>query len=100
LPEQRKPVDPSAPLYLEESAMSIPSVALANAAREVLHMGDLVESMLRQSMTALMTDDRKSVPEISRMDNLVHRLDEAIKLYRRNLRAKALMTRTGNAPWK
>jgi hypothetical protein len=33
----------------------------------------------RQSMRALMTDDRKLVSDISRMDNTVDKLDEAIK---------------------
>jgi phosphate:Na+ symporter len=37
--------------------------------------------MLRQSITALLTDDRKLVAEIERMDNSVDRLHEAIKLY-------------------
>ena len=81
LPRQAKPNDPSTPLYLEASALETPSVALACAARETLHAGDIVETMLRQSITALMSDDRKLVAEICRMDNAVDKLDEAIKLY-------------------
>jgi phosphate:Na+ symporter len=37
--------------------------------------------MLRQTMTALMTNDRKLVGQVSKMDNAVDRLHEAIKLY-------------------
>jgi len=44
-------------------------------------MGDVIEVMLRQVMVALMTNDRALVSEVSRMDNTVDRLDEAIKLY-------------------
>ena len=44
-------------------------------------MGDIVEVMLRQVMTALMTNDRALASEVSRMDNAVDKLDEAIKLY-------------------
>jgi phosphate:Na+ symporter len=44
-------------------------------------MGDVVEVMLRQVMVALMTNDRALVNEVSRMDNIVDRLDEAIKIY-------------------
>ena len=44
-------------------------------------MGDIVETMLRQTMTALLTDDRKLVAEIARMDDAVDKLHEAIKLY-------------------
>jgi phosphate:Na+ symporter len=81
LPERKQATDPSAPLYLDESVINTPPLALAAAARETLHMGDLVETMLRQTMTALMTDDRKLVSDISQMDNAVDRLDEAIKFY-------------------
>jgi phosphate:Na+ symporter len=44
-------------------------------------MGDIIDSMLRRTMTALLTGDRKLVAEISRMDDRVDRLHEAIKLY-------------------
>jgi phosphate:Na+ symporter len=81
LPEQKKPTDPATPLYLDASALETPALALACATRETLHMGDIVESMLQRAMTALMTNDRKLVEEISRMDDIVDRLHEAIKLY-------------------
>ena len=90
LPELAMAADPSAPRYLDESALEAPSLALANAARETLHMGDTVEEMLRKVVTALMTNNRALVDEVSRMDNTVDNLNEAIKLYvtgltRRNL---------------
>jgi phosphate:Na+ symporter len=44
-------------------------------------MGDVVETMLQQVMIALMTNDRALAAEVSRMDNIVDRLDEAIKMY-------------------
>jgi phosphate:Na+ symporter len=96
LPEQKTKRDPAAPLYLDESALATPAVALACAARETLHMGDIVETMLRQSMTALMTDDRKLVAELSRMDNMVDRLDEAVKLYVTAITRESLDERDGH----
>jgi phosphate:Na+ symporter len=90
LPEQKKPADPALPIYLDEEALRIPSVALACASREVLHMGDVVESMLRQAMTALMNNDRKLVAEVSRIDNIADRLDEAVKLYVTRLTRESL----------
>jgi phosphate:Na+ symporter len=80
-PARAPAADASAPRHLDESALETPSLALTDAAREALHMGDIVEVMLRQVMTALMTNDRAIVAEVSRMDNAVDRLDEAIKLY-------------------
>jgi phosphate:Na+ symporter len=81
LPERKETADPARPLYLDDEALGAPSVALACAARETLHLGDLVEAMLRRSMTALLGNDRKLVGEVCRMDNTVDRLHEAIKLY-------------------
>ena len=81
LPNRVQETDPSQPRYLDESALETPSLALADAARETLHMGDIVEVMLRKVMAAMMTNDRTLVDQVSRMDNSVDNLDEAIKLY-------------------
>src|SRR5690242_4387531 len=90
LPESAKQPNPSVPLYLDEAAIRTPSVALACAARETLHMGDVIEAMLKQAMTALLGNDRKLSAEVSRMDNVVDRLDEAIKLYITKLTRESL----------
>ena len=81
LPNRVQETDPSQPRYLDESALETPSLALADAARETLHMGDLVEIMLRKVMAAMMSNDRSLVDQVSKMDNSVDNLDEAIKLY-------------------
>ena len=94
-PDPAKRAEPSAPLYLDETAIHTPSVALACAARETLHMGDVVEDMLRKAMTALMTNDRKLVSEVCRIDNIVDRLDESIKLYVTKITRESLDERDG-----
>jgi len=81
LPARPRADDPSQPRYLDETMLASPALALADAARETLRMGDVVEVMLRQVMKALMAGDRALVGEVSRMDNIVDRLDEAIRLY-------------------
>jgi phosphate:Na+ symporter len=96
LPNRAKPNDPSTPLYLDETALATPSVALVCAARETLHIGDIVETMLRRTRTALMTDDRKLVAEICRMDDAVDRLDEAVKLYVTKLTRESLNEKDGH----
>ena len=85
LPARAQADDPSAPRYLDESALDTPALALADASREALRMGDGVEVMLQKVMTALMTGNRAFVAEVCRMDNTVDKLDEAIKLYVTNL---------------
>jgi phosphate:Na+ symporter len=94
-PARKRSADPSTPRYLDESVLETPSLALADAARETLHMADLVETMLRQVMTAVMTNDRALAAEVSRMDNAVDRLDEAIKLYVTKLTRGSLDEREG-----
>src|SRR5713226_5899224 len=68
LPDRIQEADPSRPRYLDESALETPSLALADAARETLRMGDQVEIMLRKVMAAMMTNDRALVDEVSRME--------------------------------
>jgi phosphate:Na+ symporter len=58
-------------------------------------MGDFVEVMLRQVVTALLTGNRALVGEVSRMDNIVDGLDEAIKLYVTKLTRESLDEREG-----
>jgi phosphate:Na+ symporter len=81
LPDRKQPEDASAPRYLDEAALETPPIALANAARETPRMGDTVETMLRDVMTAIMTNDRKLTSEVEQRDNVVDKLTEAIKLY-------------------
>jgi len=82
--------DPHAPRYLDPAALGTPPLALSDAARETLHMGDIIERMLRNVMRALMENDRALVSEVSRLDNAVDKLDEAVKLYIAKLTAGSL----------
>ena len=95
LPERRQATDPSLPRYLDEGAIDTPSLAITNAARETLRMGDLVETMLSHVMTAIMANDRKLAGEVSKADNAVDRLTEAIKLYIAKLTRGSLDEREG-----
>jgi phosphate:Na+ symporter len=95
LPERVKEAGETGPRYLDESALETPSLALADAARETLHMGDHVEVMLRKVMAAMMTNDRALVDQVSQMDNSVDSLDEAIKLYVTKLTRGSLDEREG-----
>jgi phosphate:Na+ symporter len=95
LPKPAISLDPSNPIYLDAAVIGTPSLALTSAARETLHMGDLVETMLRQTIVALMNDDRKLVSEIERADNTVDKLHEAIKLYVTKITRESLDDREG-----
>jgi phosphate:Na+ symporter len=81
LPDNDDLESPDAPRYLDPDALDSPSMALSCATREALHMGDIVEDMLRASIPALLADDRQAVAAICRRDDAVDRLYEAITLY-------------------
>jgi phosphate:Na+ symporter len=90
LPARVDPADPSRPAYLDWAARETPSIALAGAAREALRMGDVFEAMLRGASASLDRGDRKRVSETARMDNVLDRLDTAIKEYLTSLDTDAL----------
>jgi phosphate:Na+ symporter len=96
LPEKKQITDASVPRYLDEAALETPPLALANAARETLRMGDAIETMLRDVMAAIMTNDRKLAADVSKMDNVADKLNEAIKLYVTKLTRDALDEREGH----
>ena len=95
LPDRIQETNPARPRYLDETALETPSLALADAARETLRMGDMVETMLRKVMTAMMTNDRALVDQVSKADNAVDGLDEAIRLYLTKLTRGSLDEREG-----
>jgi phosphate:Na+ symporter len=90
LPARVNTADPSQPIYLDWSARETPSIALAGAAREALRMVDVFEAMLRGALDSLNRGDRKRVTETARMDNVLDRLDTAIKEYLTSLDTDAL----------
>src|SRR5207248_5581074 len=81
LPARAVPADPSRPLYLDEAARETPVLALAGAARETLRMADVVEAMLRGAHDALDRGDRNQLARTKGLDNVLDRLNGAIKVY-------------------
>jgi len=73
--------DPGKPQYIDAAALGLPSVALADAAREVLRMVDLVENMLRTFFEALKNDDRKLLTRLAVMDDTIDALHNAVKVH-------------------
>lgn len=80
-PERADPVDPSRPLYLDPAARETPIVALGAAAREALRLADTLEAMLAGARDALSQGDRKQIGETKRLDDVLDRLNAAIKAY-------------------
>jgi phosphate:Na+ symporter len=81
LPARIAADDPSRPRYLDHGALESPPIALAAAAREALRMADTLESMLTGAADALASTDRNRIGEVRRLDDVLDRLNTAIKIY-------------------
>lgn len=72
---------PGAPLYLQPALRAEPASALGAAAREALRMADVVEQMLIGLKDALIHGNRTHIEETKRLDDILDRLNTAIKDY-------------------
>ena len=81
LPERPESEDGVRPRNLDPAALATPGLALANAVRETLRIGDLVEQMLEQFHLVLRDDDRNAGQRIRALDDDVDALYSAVKLY-------------------
>jgi len=68
------------PKHLDRSALDTPALALANASRETLRMGDVVEQML-ESFSKVVHGELRAERTVRRLDDDVDVLYTAIKLY-------------------
>ncbi|WP_434678680.1 Na/Pi cotransporter family protein [Pseudomonas sp. R1-18] len=81
LPQQSETGGPARPRHLDLAALSTPSLALANAVRETLRMGDLVENMLGSMLAVLRGTQTAVTQEVRRLNDDVEALYSGIKLY-------------------
>jgi phosphate:Na+ symporter len=81
LPARAAAADPSQPVYLNNAARETPAIALADAAREGLRMADVLQAMLRGALDAIDHGDRKQVATTKGLDDVLDRLNRAIKTY-------------------
>jgi len=80
----------AAPRHLDEAALPTPALAIANAAREALRIGDLIEQMLHGMLEVLRTNNRSMVENVKRLDDDVDRLYSAVKFYLTQISREAL----------
>jgi phosphate:Na+ symporter len=82
MPERQKKSEEAAqPLYLEETVLDTPYLALTNASREALRMVDLVDAMLRRILEAATGNVPDAIKEIGRSGKALDRLQDALKAY-------------------
>jgi phosphate:Na+ symporter len=79
--------------HLDPAALDTPALATSNAAREVLRIGDIIETMLAGLLTVIRTNDAQLARQIRRMDDDVDGLYTSIKLYLTQIGREALEER-------
>ncbi|PZP05164.1 MAG: hypothetical protein DI621_22680 [Pseudomonas protegens] len=81
LPERPQENGRARPRHLDPTALATPSLALANAARETLRIGDLIDNMLEAMRDALQGKQTAITQELRALSDDVEALYSAIKLY-------------------
>jgi phosphate:Na+ symporter len=90
MPEDPEKHAAARPRNLDPAALETPALALANAAREALRIGDIVEKMLAGVLEAIRANDGRLAREVKRMDDMVDSLYTSIKLYLTQISREAL----------
>lgn len=90
VPAPAEAISGVSPRHLDDAAQKPPALALANAAREVLRIGDTVEQMLDGMLRIIRTNDAALVADTLRLDDDIDRLYTAVKLYLAQLNRRAL----------
>ncbi|MCP1498868.1 phosphate:Na+ symporter [Pseudomonas migulae] len=81
LPERPEINGTTKPRHLDPTALVTPSLALANAARETLRIGDLIDNMLEAMLDVLRGKQTAVTQEMRRLTDDVEALYSSIKLY-------------------
>jgi phosphate:Na+ symporter len=90
LPVASEPAAMQRPHHLDPSALSTPSLAISNAAREALHQADIVETMLIGMLKVIRDNDLRLAAELRKLDDTVDELYSAIKYYMTKISREAL----------
>ncbi|MFS8047585.1 Na/Pi cotransporter family protein [Rhizobium sp. BR 314] len=85
--------DAARAFFLDKSALETPYLALANAAREILRMGDLVEALLRLVPADLSRPDKQAIAQAVRLGQELDMLHGAVKAYLARLEPSELTDR-------
>ena len=81
LPTRVDPADPAQPMYLAPVASEAPVIAIGAAAREAMRLADVLETMLLGLRDAFARADRRQIGETKRLDDVMDKLNTAIKAY-------------------
>jgi phosphate:Na+ symporter len=81
VPEEERGDNPYRTRYLDDRFLDQPALAIGQATREALRMGDVAQNMLRDAMVVLRTDNQELLEDVERRDDQLDYLDREIKLF-------------------
>jgi phosphate:Na+ symporter len=67
--------------YLDDRYLDQPALAIGQATREALRMGDVAQAMLRDAMVVLRSDNQELLEDVERRDDQLDYLEREIKLF-------------------
>jgi phosphate:Na+ symporter len=81
VPEEERADNPYKTRYLDDRYLDQPALAIGQATREALRMGDVAQVMLRDAMTVLRTDNQELLEDVERRDDQLDYLEREIKIF-------------------
>src|SRR5229473_13718 len=81
VPEEERGDNPYRTRYLDDRYLDQPALAIGQATREALRMGDVAQNMLRDAMLVLRTDNQELLEDVERRDDQLDYLDREIKIF-------------------
>lgn len=82
VPDQKQlPDNLSHPRYLDQMALSTPSVALSNAALETVRMSELLDRMFDTAIVALRSGSLETLKELKTLDERLNRYQSSVHAY-------------------
>jgi phosphate:Na+ symporter len=81
VPEEERGDNPFKTRYLDDRYLDQPALAIGQATREAMRMGDVAQGMLRDAMVALRTNNQELLEDVERRDDQLDYLEREIKLF-------------------
>ena len=90
VPEEERGDNPFKTRYLDDRYLDQPGLAIGQATREAMRMGDVAQAMLRDAMIALRTNNQELIEDVERRDDQLDYLEREIKLFLSRLGREAM----------
>jgi phosphate:Na+ symporter len=81
VPDEERGDNPFRTRYLDDRYLDQPALAIGQATREALRMGDVAQAMLLDAMTVLRTNNQELLEDVERRDDQLDYLEREIKLF-------------------